>query len=65
VVGRGADRPNSTSSVEEAKGRDCHEFRAWAVLPEYVIDTDGHPGGSGIDLMNAVAKRAGLSVGSE
>ena len=30
--------------------------------PEYMIDTDGHPGGSGIDLMNAVAKRAGLSV---
>ena len=30
--------------------------------PEYAIDADGHPGGSGIDLMNAVAKRAGLSV---
>src|SRR5512147_759663 len=30
--------------------------------PEYVIDADGHPGGFAIDLMNAVAKRAGLSV---
>ena len=27
-----------------------------------MIDADGHPGGFGIDLMNAVAKRAGLSV---
>ena len=30
--------------------------------PEYVVDADGRPGGFGIDLMNAVAKRAGLSV---
>src|SRR5512147_1871725 len=30
--------------------------------PEYVIEADGHPGGSSTDLMNAVAKRAGLSV---
>jgi ABC-type amino acid transport substrate-binding protein len=30
--------------------------------PEYVIEADGHPGGSSTDLMDAVAKRAGLSV---
>ena len=30
--------------------------------PEYVVDADGRPGGFSIDLMNAVAKRAGLSV---
>jgi PAS domain S-box-containing protein len=30
--------------------------------PEYMVDVDGQPGGFGIDLMNAVAKRAGLSV---
>ncbi|MGZ8996367.1 MAG: PAS domain S-box protein, partial [Rhodospirillales bacterium] len=30
--------------------------------PEYVVDADGRPGGFAIDLMNAVAKRAELSV---
>ena len=30
--------------------------------PEYMIDAEGHPSGFGIDLMNAVAKRAQLSV---
>ena len=30
--------------------------------PEYVVDADGRPGGFGIDLMNAAAKRAGLTV---
>jgi len=30
--------------------------------PEYTLDAEGRPGGFGIDLMNAVAKRAGLTV---
>jgi ABC-type amino acid transport substrate-binding protein len=30
--------------------------------PEYMVDVDGHPGGFAIDLMNSMAKRAGLSV---
>ena len=43
-----------TEEVVVAVARDFY--------PEYAIDADGHPGGFGIDLMNAVAKRAGLSV---
>ena len=43
-----------TKEVVAAVARDFY--------PEYVVDADGHPGGFGIDLMNAVAKRAGLSV---
>ena len=43
-----------TKEVVAAVARDFY--------PEYVVDADGRPGGFGIDLMNAVAKRAGLSV---
>ena len=42
---------------EEVVGAAARDF-----YPEYVVDADGRPGGFGIDLMNAVAKRAGLSV---
>jgi two-component system, cell cycle sensor histidine kinase and response regulator CckA len=35
----------------------AHDF-----YPEYMVAADGDPGGFAIDLMNAVAKRAGLSV---
>ena len=56
IVGASAGRSAQaeTKEVVAAVARDFY--------PEYVIDADGHPGGSGIDLMNAVAKRAGLSV---
>src|SRR5512132_2009694 len=43
-----------TKEVVAAVARDFY--------PEYVVDADGRPAGLGIDLMNATAKRAGLSV---
>ena len=43
-----------TKEVVAAVARDFY--------PEYVVDADGRPAGLGIDLMNAAAKRAGLSV---
>src|SRR5512143_459144 len=53
-VTTGQPAPAEPEEVVAAVARDFY--------PEYVIDADDHPGGSGIDLMNAVAKRAGLSV---
>jgi hypothetical protein len=46
----------------QAETREVVAAVARDFYPEYVMDADGHPGGSGIDMMNAVAKRAGLSV---
>jgi two-component system, cell cycle sensor histidine kinase and response regulator CckA len=43
-----------TKEVVAAVARDFY--------PEYVADAEGRPGGFSIDLMNTVAKRAGLSV---
>src|SRR5512132_357898 len=43
-----------TKEVVAAVARDFY--------PECVVDADGRPAGLGIDLMNAAAKRAGLSV---
>jgi hypothetical protein len=45
------------AEMEEVVAAVARDF-----YPEYVIDADGHPGGSSTDLMNALAKRAGLSV---
>src|SRR5512132_3028047 len=45
------------TETEEVVAAVAHDF-----YPEYMVDADGHPGGFAIDLMNAVAKRAGLSV---
>ena len=56
IVGAFAGRAARAESekVVAAVARDFY--------PEYVVDADGHPGGFAIDMMNAVAKRAGLSV---
>jgi ABC-type amino acid transport substrate-binding protein len=53
-VSAGHSSQAETKEVVAAVARDFY--------PEYGIDADGHPRGSGIDLMNAVAKRAGLGV---
>jgi ABC-type amino acid transport substrate-binding protein len=45
------------AEVEEVVAAVARDF-----YPEYVVDADGRPSGSAIDLMNAVASRAGLSV---
>jgi polar amino acid transport system substrate-binding protein len=46
----------------QAETREVVAAVARDFYPEYVVDADGRPGGFSIDLMNAVAKRAGLSV---
>ncbi|MBK8907016.1 MAG: PAS domain S-box protein [Rhodospirillales bacterium] len=43
-----------TEEVVAAVARDFY--------PEYATEADGRPGGFAIDMMNAVAKRAGLSI---
>ena len=55
-VGAFAGQPaqTGTESVIVGVPRDFY--------PEYAIGTDDRPEGFGIDVMNAVAKRAGLSV---
>ena len=50
----GHSTQTETEEVVAAVARDFY--------PEYVVDADGRPGGFGIDLINEVAKRAGLSV---
>ena len=56
IVGASAGR-SAQAEPEEVVAAVARDF-----YPEYVVDADGRPGGFGIDLMNAVAKRAGLSV---
>jgi ABC-type amino acid transport substrate-binding protein len=51
-----------TGSGARAEPEEVIAAVARDFYPEYVIEADGHPGGSSIDLMDAVAKRAGLSV---
>ena len=55
-VGAVAGHP-ARAEMQEVVAAVARDF-----YPEYVIDANGHPGGSSTDLMNAVAKRAGLSV---
>jgi len=56
IVGASAGYAAQTETGEVVAAV-AHDF-----YPEYMVDADGHPGGFAIDLMNAVAKRAGLSV---
>src|SRR5512132_3150666 len=52
----------TTGHAAQAETKEVVAAVAHDFYPEYMVDADGHPGGSGIDLMDAVAKRAGLSV---
>ena len=45
------------AETKEVVAAVAHDF-----YPEYVVDADGRPGGFAIDMMNEVAKRAGLSL---
>ena len=56
IVGAFAEH-SAQAEPEEVVAAVARDF-----YPEYVVDADGRPGGFGIDLMNEVAKRAGLSV---
>ena len=56
IVGASAGHA-AQAETGEVVAAVAHDF-----YPEYMVDADGHPGGFAIDLMNAVAKRAGLSV---
>ena len=56
IVGASAGH-SAQAEPEEVVAAAARDF-----YPEYVVDADGRPGGFSIDLMNAVAKRAGLSV---
>ena len=56
IVGASAGHA-AQAETKEVVAAVAHDF-----YPEYVVDADGRPGGFAIDMMNAVAKRAGLSV---
>ncbi len=56
IVGASAGHA-AQAETGEVVAAVAHDF-----YPEYMVDADGHPGGFAIDLMNAVTKRAGLSV---
>ena len=51
--------PGSLSgTLSRAEAQEVVAAVARDFYPEYMIAADGHPGGSGIDLMNAVARSA-------
>ena len=51
-----------TGSASRADTEPVVAAVAYDLYPEYLVDTDGRPGGFAIEMMDALAKRAGVTV---